>query len=62
MDVLVKGETAIYNEQCSQGPCYEILCNQILSWFEGDTQYDIISYTTAVIPLETMLAIANSMR
>ncbi len=62
VDVLVKGEPAIYNEQCSQGPGYEILCNQILSWFEVDTQYDIISYTKAVIPLEAMLAIANSMR
>lgn len=61
-DVQVKGKPAIYNEQCSQGPGYEILCNQILSWFEEDIQYDIMTYTMAVIPLETMLTIANSMR
>lgn len=62
IDILVKGHHAIYNESCSQEPGYGTMCNQILSWFEGDTQYDLIAYTTAVIPVETMLAIANSMR
>ncbi len=62
MDVLVKGQAAIYNEHCGQDPAYGTLCNQILSWFEGDTQYDVITYTTAMVPFETMLTIANSMR
>lgn len=62
VDVQVKGMAAIYNEQCSQEPGYGTFCNQILSWFEGDTQYDIIAYTTAVIPVDTMLAIANNLR
>ena len=61
-DVTVKGQPAIYQAQCSDTPPYGTQCVQFLTWFEGDTQFDIETYFPALVPEETVLAIAESMQ
>ncbi len=61
-DATVKGYPAIYKAQCSDAELYGTSCFQIISWFEGDTQFDIETYFPALVPEETIIAIAESMR
>lgn len=61
-DVTVKGNPAIYQAQCSETAPYGTFCFQILTWFEGDTQFDIATYFPALVSKETIIAIADSMR
>ena len=63
-DITVKGNPAIYQTQCydSTNLAYGTECHQVLTWLEGDTQYDIITYFPAMVPEETILAIAESMQ
>jgi hypothetical protein len=61
-DVTVKGNPGIYQTQCYETPLYGNECNQILTWFEGDTQFEMDTFFPAIVPEETVLAIAESMR
>lgn len=61
-DLTIKGLPAIYNEECSNDPLYGNFCFQYLSWFEGNTEFSIGTNFSALVPLETLLAIANSMQ
>ncbi len=61
---VVKGNPAIYQAQCWDATALagSAECHQILTWFEGSTQFDIITYFPALVPQETMLTIAESMK
>lgn len=61
-DVTIKGNPAIYQAQCSEGAPAGTSCWQIVSWYEGATQFDIESYFPALIPEEIFLGIAESMQ
>jgi hypothetical protein len=61
-DVTVKGTPAIYQAQCSEAAPLGTFCFQIISWFEGDTQFDLGTYFPALVSKETIIAIAESMR
>ncbi|RPI22200.1 MAG: hypothetical protein EHM70_24115 [Chloroflexota bacterium] len=60
----VNGLDALYQESCWESP--ELTgstgCMQTLAWFEGDTEYEITTYFPVVVPRDTLIAIAESMR
>lgn len=62
IDTTVKGYPAIYRTQCSETPPYGNSCQQEVFWFEGDTEFMIMTYTETIIPQDTLLEIANSMQ
>jgi hypothetical protein len=61
--VSVKGNPGIYQAQCWDATVLAngLECHQILTWFDGDTQFDIFTYFPAEIPKEVILSIAESM-
>ena len=61
-DVVVKGNPGLYQAQCFDLPFYGNICNQYLTWFEGQTQFDIETFFPAIVPEETILEIAESMK
>lgn len=62
IDATVKGNPAIYRTMCSETPPYGNSCQQEVFWFEGDTEFLLMTYTETIIPQETLLEIANSMQ
>jgi len=63
-DASVNGKPAIYQASCwdSTNLLYGNECRQFLTWFDGNTQYDLEAYFPGMVPRETFFAIAESMR
>jgi len=62
--VAVRGHAGIYQAQCFDTTelAGGVECHQYLTWFEVGTQFDVSAYFPALVPRETLFAIAESMR